>query len=120
MKKPLKSKLSKSRKPREFTWDEIKPWPWWEDPEVRFVRALEKMARENREARKRTKKKSSKTTRRAEKPQLPAEFVGKKPLRNLKPTLAAPDDEIYRIGFVVGGRRLSSFEEEPKKETEEK
>jgi len=52
--------------------------------------------------------------------ELEARIGNRKPLRNLKPTLAGPDDEIYRIGFVVGGRRLSRFEEEPKKETEKK
>jgi hypothetical protein len=30
----------------------------------------------------------------------------RKQYRNLKPTLAGPDDEIYKIGFVVGGKRL--------------
>jgi transcription elongation factor Elf1 len=30
----------------------------------------------------------------------------RKQYRNLKPELAPPDDEIYKLGFVVGGKRL--------------
>jgi hypothetical protein len=41
----------------------------------------------------------------------------RKQYRNLKPTLAGPDDPIYKLGFVVGGRRLVRNQERPKKET---
>jgi len=34
----------------------------------------------------------------------------RKQYRNLRPELAPPDDEIYRLGFVVGGKRLKRFE----------
>jgi hypothetical protein len=34
----------------------------------------------------------------------------RKQFRNLKPTLAKPDDPIYRLGVVVGGRRLKGKE----------
>jgi len=35
----------------------------------------------------------------------------RKQYRNLKPTLAGPDDPIYKLGFVVGGRRLKRSEQ---------
>jgi len=39
----------------------------------------------------------------------------RKQYRDLKPTLAGPDDPIYKLGFVVGGRRLVGNQERPKK-----
>jgi hypothetical protein len=51
-------------------------------------------------------------------PDLAALIGNRKPLRNLKVKLAERDHEVYRIGFAVGGTRLSSREDDPKKEEE--
>ena len=37
----------------------------------------------------------------------------RKKYRNLQPTLAGPDDPIYSIGLVVGGRRLTRTKPDP-------
>jgi hypothetical protein len=39
----------------------------------------------------------------------------RKQYRNLKPTLADPDDPIYKLGFLVGGRRLTRSKPDPDK-----
>ncbi|KPK51730.1 MAG: hypothetical protein AMS22_10435 [Thiotrichales bacterium SG8_50] len=50
----------------------------------------------------------------------------RKQYRNLKPELAPPDDEIYQLGFVVGGRRLVGTKQDvgakpdPEKEKQKK
>jgi hypothetical protein len=48
----------------------------------------------------------SKQKTRNTKPSIQTETPKRPRLRNLKVTSAAPDDPIYSVGFVVGGKRL--------------